>query len=80
MSKRIEREVLVHSSFQHPHVVEFKGVFLTKKHLGVVMEYASGGDLFNYVNDNGCLEVRALAMHVDIALVATSILGRPQPC
>lgn len=34
---------------RHPHVIEFKEVFLLPEHIAIVMEYASGGNLFSYV-------------------------------
>ena len=43
------REILSHSSFCHPHVVLFREVFLTPTHLGIALEYVSGGDLYSYV-------------------------------
>ena len=43
------REILAHSSFCHPHVVLFREVFLTQTHLGIALEYVSGGDLYAYV-------------------------------
>ena len=33
----------------HPHIVRFQEVFLTPRYLAIVMEYASGGDMFEYV-------------------------------
>ena len=42
-------QVLAHAQFCHPHVVLFREVFLTKTHLGIALEYVSGGDLYQYV-------------------------------
>jgi serine/threonine-protein kinase SRK2 len=39
----------------HPHVIQFKEVFLTPTHLAIAMEYAPGGDLFSYVSARGGL-------------------------
>ncbi|KAK9804446.1 hypothetical protein WJX73_002124 [Symbiochloris irregularis] len=55
VTKHVERELRSHSSFCHPHVVLFKEVFLTQSHLAIVMEFCSGGDLFQYVRDRGPL-------------------------
>jgi len=49
ISKHVVREVLAHAQFCHPHVVLFREVFLTKTHLGIALEYVSGGDLYQYV-------------------------------
>lgn len=45
----VEREILNHKTLRHPHVIQFKEVFLTSKYLAIVMEYADQGDLFHYV-------------------------------
>lgn len=42
------REVLYHSSLCHPHIVQFREVFLSPTHLALVMEYVPGGDLYDY--------------------------------
>lgn len=34
---------------RHPHVISLREVFLTQRHLVLVMEYAAGGDLFSLV-------------------------------
>lgn len=44
------------SHLLHPHIIQFKEVFLTEKHLAVAMEYAAGGDMFQYVKRKGGLE------------------------
>ena len=51
----VEREIVNHSNFVHPHVIQFKEVFLTPTHLAIAMEYAPGGDLFSYVSQRGGL-------------------------
>ena len=55
IDKNVEREVLNHKTLVHPNVVQFREVYLTEDHLGVVMEYASGGELFDEVADAGKL-------------------------
>jgi len=48
-SKYLEGEIVNHSLLRHPHIVQFKEVFLTKEEVCIVMEYANGGSLFNMV-------------------------------
>ena len=44
------REIINHRLCAgHPHIVRFQEVFLTPRYLAIVMEYASGGDMFEYV-------------------------------
>lgn len=45
----VETEILNHRVLRHPHVIEFKEVFITSEFICIVMEYASGGNLFSYV-------------------------------
>ncbi|KAL4423967.1 hypothetical protein ABPG75_001268 [Micractinium tetrahymenae] len=48
-SKYVEREIINHMKLRHPHIVELQEVFLTDTHLVLVLEYAPGGDLAEYV-------------------------------
>ena len=36
----VGREIFNHSQLLHPHIVQFKEVFLTPHYLGICMEYA----------------------------------------
>ncbi|XP_019229898.1 PREDICTED: serine/threonine-protein kinase SAPK1-like isoform X2 [Nicotiana attenuata] len=42
-----------HRSLKHPNIVRFKEVLLTPTHLAIVMEYASGGELFARICNAG---------------------------
>eukprot|EP00210_Caulerpa_lentillifera_P003309 g3160.t1 len=65
--KRIERgpkvdesvgnEITNHQTFFHPHIVDFEDCFLTDKHLCLVTEYASVGNLMNFINRRKRVEV-----------------------
>ncbi|KAG1674284.1 hypothetical protein FOA52_013473 [Chlamydomonas sp. UWO 241] len=52
VSKYVEGEVLNHRMLRHPHVIEFKEVFLTPRFICIAMEYASGHSLFDYVRSS----------------------------
>ncbi|KAL6750394.1 Snf1-like ser/thr protein kinase [Haematococcus lacustris] len=56
VNKYVEAEILNHRSLRHPHVVEFKEVFVTKEFICIAMEFATGGNLFNYVQQAGRLK------------------------
>lgn len=56
ITKYVAREIVNHSTLLHPHIVQFKEVFLTKDYLAIVMEYVAGGDMFAYVKRRGGLE------------------------
>lgn len=46
----MEREIVNHRELSgHPHIVRFHEVFLTSTHLGIAMEYAAGGELFDRI-------------------------------
>ncbi len=50
VNKSVLREILNHRlCVVHPNIVQFREVFLTPVHLAIVMEYAAGGDMFEYV-------------------------------
>ena len=50
VNKATLREIINHRLCAgHPHIVRFQEVFLTPRYLAIVMEYASGGDMFEYV-------------------------------
>jgi serine/threonine protein kinase len=57
ITKHVEREVICHSNFCHPHIIQFKEIFLTPTHLAIAMEYAPGGDMFQYVKKSSGLKV-----------------------
>lgn len=56
VGKYVEREILNHRQLVHPHIIRFKEVLLTDEHICIVMEYAAGGDLFDYVLRRGGLK------------------------
>lgn len=50
ISKSVLREILNHRLLvSHPYIVKFREVFLTPRFLGICMEFAAGGDMFEYV-------------------------------
>ena len=51
--------MLNHRILRHPHVIEFREVFLTDDYICIAMEYAAGGSLFQYVQKAGRLQEAA---------------------
>ncbi|CAJ1929767.1 unnamed protein product [Sphenostylis stenocarpa] len=53
IDENVKREIINHRSLRHPNIIRFKEVILTPTHLAIVMEYASGGELFNRISNAG---------------------------
>ena len=53
ITRYVEHELINHKVLRHPHIVKFKEVFLTNLYLAIVMEYAAGGDILDYVLQRG---------------------------
>eukprot|EP00210_Caulerpa_lentillifera_P007805 g7448.t2 len=49
INKHVRNEIMNHRSLLHHHVIQFKECFLTDKHLCIVMEYAPGGDMLEFI-------------------------------
>ncbi|XP_021733320.1 serine/threonine-protein kinase SAPK7-like [Chenopodium quinoa] len=49
IDESVAREIINHRSLRHPNIIQFKEVVLTPTHLGIVMEYAAGGELFDRI-------------------------------
>lgn len=53
IDENVAREIINHRSLCHPNIVRFMEVVLTPTHLGIVMEYAAGGELFERICSAG---------------------------
>uniref|UniRef100_M1C5H8 non-specific serine/threonine protein kinase n=1 Tax=Solanum tuberosum TaxID=4113 RepID=M1C5H8_SOLTU len=53
IDENVAREIINHRSLRHPNIIRFKEVLLTSTHLGIVMEYAAGGELFDRICQAG---------------------------
>lgn len=47
----LQREIEIMSSLKHPNIIQIYEVFENKDKIIIVMEYASVGELYDYVND-----------------------------
>lgn len=52
INKYVEREVLLHRSLWHKHIVGFREACLSETHLCVVLNYVAGGSLQTFVQRN----------------------------
>lgn len=48
-SLKVQREIDVLRIVRHPHIVRLVDVVETDRYIGIVLEYASGGELFEYI-------------------------------
>ena len=48
-AERVQREIHILKIVHHPHVVQLYEIIETPKKLYLIMEYASGGELFDYI-------------------------------
>ena len=46
---KIHREVQILKGLSHPNIVRLHEMSETERHIGIVLEYASGGELFEYI-------------------------------
>lgn len=53
IDENVAREIINHRSLRHPNIIRFREVVLTPTHLGIVMEYAAGGELFERICNAG---------------------------
>ncbi len=49
---RVEREISILKSVRHPHIIQLYEIIETKKQLYMMMEYAEGGELFDFIVKN----------------------------
>jgi len=46
---KIYREIAILKELQHPNIVRLHEFVETERHMGIILEYASGGELFDYI-------------------------------
>lgn len=56
--ERVAREVYILKLIRHSHVVQLYEIIETSRQLYLIMEYASGGELFDYIVASGRVEER----------------------
>lgn len=51
--ERVAREIHILKLIRHPNIVQLYEIIETQKQLYLIMEYASGGELFDYIVAKG---------------------------
>ncbi len=54
--EKIRREIQILKLFRHPHIIKLYEVISTPTDIFMVMEYVSGGELFDYIGKMGKTE------------------------
>lgn len=54
--QRVRREIQIMSSIEHPHIIHIFEVFENKDKIVLVMQYAPGGELYEYVSQSKVLD------------------------
>ena len=55
VAEKIRREIQILKMFRHPHIIKLYEVITTPTDIFMIMEYVSGGELFDYIG--GCGDV-----------------------
>lgn len=50
---KVRREISILKSLQHPHIIRLYEVITTPTDIFMIMEYLQGGELFDYLSQNG---------------------------
>mmetsp|Transcript_89718 Transcript_89718/g.155277 ORF Transcript_89718/g.155277 Transcript_89718/m.155277 type:complete len:869 (-) Transcript_89718:114-2720(-) len=56
--ERVAREIHILKLIQHPHVIQLYEIIETPRQLYLIMEYCSGGELFDHIVANGRIRER----------------------
>ena len=55
LEMKIYREIALMRMADHPHIIKLHDVLESSRHIHIVLEYASGGELFDYLVKSRCL-------------------------
>lgn len=56
---KIYREIAILRGLHHPNIVRLHEMVETERHIGIILEYASGGELFDYILNHRYLKDNA---------------------
>ncbi|KAG2491630.1 hypothetical protein HYH03_010001 [Edaphochlamys debaryana] len=76
----IQREMEIHAGAQHPNIIKLYGAFVSEKHLVLVMEYATRGDLFGITQRHQLNELQITEVVMRPLISALSFLHAKGIC
>lgn len=80
IDENVYREIINHRMLKHPNIVQFRKVLVTDSHLGIVMEYASGGELFDRICDAGRFSEKEARYYFQQLVCGVEYCHRQQIC
>lgn len=79
MAEKVRREINILNMCTHPHIIRLYEVIDTPSDIFVIMEYVSGGELFDFIVSRGRLpadEARNFFHQVGIVLLFIALIMR----
>jgi serine/threonine protein kinase len=61
MIERFSKEIFIHSKLDHPNIVQLYGYYEENDNICLVLEYLSGGTLFDFQSSKGTFSVKEAA-------------------
>ena len=52
MEEQLKREIAISKKMRHPNVVMMREVFKTRNHINIVLEFVTGGELFDRIGES----------------------------
>ena len=74
MIEQFKRQIRLHSALDHPNIVKFYGFFEDAENIYLILEYISGGTLFDYLDQEEHLTPKVAAEFLKDTIQAISYL------
>ncbi len=57
VAEKVRREIQILKLFRHPHIIKLYEVISTPSDIFMIMEFVSGGELFDYIGEKSSQEI-----------------------
>ena len=78
--ERIKKEIKYLKSFNHPHIIQIYEVKEDSNNYYIIMEYVTGGELFNYIVKNGKLSEKEASFFLTQIIYGVKEIHRKKIC